>query len=306
MSRRNTCALPIFAVLVTLEACGTSHEALEKARDARYRAPFVEIWNVVTQEVHKRYVGVHLEDPNHGVIETDYRAVEDINQDVASATTQQATGGATNLSAAQTQNRPLNRVRGDAIIFRMVVKVSGPEPWGVFVDGVAAHYDPQSPLPVPYHHGVIDEPAWVQARIDNLTVAIYDRLKDFAIVEKAKIAPKKVADPTTWANLPDPVVASVVGKVRRAAGDRDTASLRGLMVPDFRWADGADASADTAIAVWSADPSALRTLAKTLDAGCATDSASGEVVCPPEPKAEVGKARFRQVGATWKLVEFVR
>jgi hypothetical protein len=95
--------------------------------------------------------------------------------------------------------------------------------------------------------------------------------------------------------------------VRKAAVDRDTAALRSHMVADFRWADGADTSAETAIAVWSADPSSMRELARTLDGGCAADAtAQGDVVCPAKEVADAGRVRFRQVGAAWKLVEFLR
>ena len=77
------------------------------------------------------------------------------------------------------------------------------------------------------------------------------------------------------------------------------------MVADFRWDEGADPSADTAVAVWSADPGAMQMLARALDGGCAPDEHK-DIVCPKAPAADTGRARFRQIAGTWKLIEFIR
>ena len=62
-------------------------------------------------------------------------------------------------------------------------------------------------------------------------------------------------DVSAWQNLSDRALAEIIAGVRKAAVDRDTAALRSFMIADFHWAEGADASAETAIAVWSARPS---------------------------------------------------
>jgi len=296
--------LPLALGLLALAGCGAAVER-DTARDARYDAPFPTIWNVVTEEVRRRYVGIHIEDAMHGIIETDYRVVTSLEQDVGGRSSTQSAAAAAGTTTSINGPR-LSQYSSDVAIFRMTVRVSGP-PWKVYIDGVAAKYDPSSPLPVPYQHGAIDEPPWVQQRIDNLTSAIYDRLKQYATKDNVKVAKKPEApvQETVWKNLADPGLVQVIRGVRTAAVDRDTSALRGFMVSDFRWADGADTSAETAVAVWSADPSALRELATALDAGCAAEG-GGDVVCPAGSGEGPRHARLRHVGASWKLVEFLR
>jgi hypothetical protein len=298
----------VFAGLFGI-GCGATIEEVRVAHEARYDTDFAKVWNVVSQEMHKRYVGIHIDDAAHGVMETDFRVVESLNQDVGATSNRQATGGTAqvlNNQGSGTKAQAYNSYSGDVAIFRMTVLVQGP-PWRVVVDGVAAKYDPGSPVPVPYHHGSIDEPPWVQQRINNLTLAIYDRLREYAIKESVKVEKAHAADVSAWQNLSDRALTETIASVRKAAIDRDMTSLRSYMIADFRFAEGADSSADTAIAIWSADPTAMRQLARALDAGCAPDAGSKtDVTCPLKETRDAGAVRFRQVGAAWKLVEFVR
>jgi hypothetical protein len=307
MSTCKPLAFALVALVALVGACGASVDEVRRAHESRYDVEFARVWNVVSQEVHKRYVGVHVDDPAHGIIETDFRVIESLAQDVGGTSNAQATGSNSTMSSGLgTQTQSYNKYTSDVAIFRMSVYVQGP-PWKVVVDGVAAKYDPGSPVPVPYHHGAIDEPPWVQQRINNLTLAIYNRLKQYAIQDTVKVESQKKTDVSAWQNLSDRALTEVIGAVRKAAVDRDTAALRSHMVADFHWADGADTSAETAIAVWSADPTSMRELARTLDGGCAADAkAQGDVVCPAKDVADAGRVRFRQVGAAWKLVEFLR
>jgi hypothetical protein len=302
------------AALAALLACGATADEVRTAHEARYNVDFAKLWNVISEETHRRYVGIHIDDPSHGILETDFRVVQSLEQDVGATSNAQATGQTSsssmsyNPAASSTTNpqRPMNSYTSDVAIFRMTVLVQGP-PWKVVVDGVAAKYDPSSPVPVPYHHGSIDEPPWVAQRIDNLTIAIYDRLKQYAVKDVKVEKAERATDVSAWQNLSDRALTEIIGKVRKAATDRDMTGLRSFMVADFRFAEGADTSADTAIAIWSADPTSMRQLARTLDAGCAPDAKKqGDVVCPSKATDEAVTVRFRQVGATWKLVEFLR
>jgi hypothetical protein len=270
---------------------------------------FNVVWGVVQEEVHRRYVGIHREDAVAGVIETDYKPVENLNQDLPMTTPVSnglySTGGMNGPIRGNLPGGTSSSNNGDTQIFRMTVQVLGP-PWKVSIEGVAAKVSPGMTLPVPYRRGAADEPAWVQARIDNLSLAIYERLKKFA-VKGAKIAvEEKKADTTIWANLSDPTAVAVIESVRKVAGQHNAAALRPFMSDDFRWDEGADASADTAVAVWAADPNILQLLTRTLDAGCATAEGTKDITCPKEPTPDTGHARFRHLGTAWKLIEFLK
>jgi hypothetical protein len=298
-------------------ACGPSVASVRAAREARYDTSFATVWDACLEEVHKRYVGIHLEDAVSGRIETDYRVIERTNEDVTSRNPSgvppvSSTGAAASTPGARTTSSLTGPSQANYVsegaIFRMTVQVYGP-PWKVIVDGVAADYKPGMAVPIIYQHGAIDEPPWVQTRMDNLSMAIYQRLKQYAVADQpvqvvSASAASEEERAKAWANL-DPAAARVVASLRKAADARDVASLRLQMIVDFHWAEGADTSADTALAVWSADPGAFRALAHTLEAGCAPD-AGGDLVCPVKSGPELGHARLRQVGATWKLVEFLR
>lgn len=293
----------ILAFLFTT-ACAASSSTIRTAHEAVYDAPFATVWNVVSEEVHKRYSALILiEDPVVGVIETNWKAIEQLDGDPAMRTAADPTGGSTGVgTTAVGQGGMLGVPAGvslynrDAALLRVSVRVKGP-PWSVVVDGQAAQYKPGFKL-IPYQRRAIDEPTWVQGRIDALAVDIYERLAQYAA--KAKPVADKVAKPAEsfWNQL-DPAAAETVAAVHKAAAARDAAALRPSMIDNFRWAAGADGSADTALALWAADPAQFTLIAQTLRSSCAT-AATGDVVCA----AEHGQARFRSVGGAWKFIEF--
>jgi len=307
-------AVALFALVAiflasAVSGCAESQNAVKAAKDARYNTTFNNVWQVVQEEVHRRYANIHREDAVAGVIETDYRSVETMSSDLSQAgPTSYANIGQSSLSRPIPSNAlpgTGNTHANENAIFRMTVQVLGP-PWKVSIDGSAAKISPGMALPVPYRRGAADEPTWVQGRIDNLSVAIYERLKKFVVTgDKVKVEEKR-ADTSAWANLSDPTAIAVIESVRKAAGQRNAEGVRPFMAPDCRWDEGADPSADTAVAVWAADPGALQMLARALDGGCNPDEHSKDIVCPKAPSADTGRARFRQVAGTWKLVEFMK
>ena len=302
-------AAVLLVVSSVLTGCAESQNAVKAARDARYNTTFNNVWLVVQEEVHRRYVNIHREDAVAGVIETDYRTVESNNADFSQAgPTAYSNIGQSSLSRPIPTNQlpgTGNTHAGENAIFRLTVQVLGP-PWKVSVDGAAAKVSPGMALPVPYRRGAADEPAWVQARIDSISVAIYERLKKFVVAGGGKVkVEQKRADTSAWSNISDPTAVAVIEGVRKAAGQRNADGVRPFMSADFRWDEGADPSADTAVAVWNADATSMQMLARALDGGCEPD-ASKDILCPKTPTAETGRARFRQVAGVWKLVEFMK
>jgi hypothetical protein len=295
-------------IVLLAAACGPSATTLETARYARYDTSFSTVWNVVVEEVRSRYPSLTFEDAVTGRIATNWRLVDTGGDDPAnrtSANTKATMGQNGPLgSQVQTQSSTLGAAPGvplgitEANLVRVMVHVKGP-PWTVNVEGQGAHYEPGLKLST-YQRGAIDEPPWVQTRVDNLTAGIYEKLKQYAMKTEAAKQVAKPVDTTAWNNVQDKGAVACIGGVRHAAASNDTRALRGFMASDFRWADGAEGSAETALAMWSADPSALRAIANTLDSGCAADAASGDVVC----SGKQAVARFHQVTAGWKFVEF--
>ena len=298
-------------VLASAAACGSSGRTLREARTAAYDVPFPTVWNAVTEEIHERFPSVLIEDPINGTIITGFVRVfggaEQGSDQLTTPVTGAGGAGPTNLAPGQT---PYGQVAFTA--FRASVSVKpverkGGPPWRVIVDGEAAQYEPGMAQIVPIKHGQADEPPWVQNRIDRITIEIHERLRAHMVkkeaLKKDQIAQKRFDD-TPWANLPDRTASPVIGEVYRAAVARDTAALRPLMVEDFRWALGADGSRETALALWSADPTKLRALSGALQAGCAAEEATGEVVCPAGG-AGPAMARFRKAEGGWKLAVFL-
>jgi hypothetical protein len=304
-------ALPL---LFFLTACGASASSLREAREASYDAPFATVWNVVVDEIHKKYPVVVIEDPTTGNLLTNWKLVQRLDLNGA-----QEVPGMTGTAQEQKQQQEQTQAQRNAggiqsrcpqasLVFRVKVRIKGP-PWRIDLDGEAAECQPDLAVLTPFRHGQPDEPQWVPGRIESLTLDIHERLKQYAIKAKVVSVPRsaiteKVQDTTPWANLPDRAAVSLVGQVHEAAMVRDAPALRKTMSEDFEWTQGADGSAETALAMFSADPTKMKQLALTIEGGCAADKASGDVVCAPEETDM--EARFRKVDGAWKFVHFAR
>jgi hypothetical protein len=158
------------ALLGVAATCGPNMARVEYAREATYNTDYAAVWNVVAAEMHARFdTLIKQEDASAGLIETRWKKVE-AERDAVSVGTDPTRGGG-------------------AMFFRMEVRVVGGPPWRVVVDGEAARYQPNLSMLTPYRHGAVDEPQWVQGRIDAFRVAVYKRLREFAPPEPGSSAP---------------------------------------------------------------------------------------------------------------------
>jgi hypothetical protein len=296
-------ALALLVALAT-GACGHSATSVRKAKNSLYDVEFAAVWNAVTEEIHERFPDVVVEDPVKGVVITGFRRMhlqDEQQRDLSSQTANQKLGPG---QTAYGQN--------PFIAFRMTAEVrsfatkKGP-PWRVIIDGEVAEYKPGLAQLIPIKHGQADEPPWVQNRIDAMVMDVHERLARYAITREIKKEDigSKTFDTTPWADLPDRAAVGVIGRVHDAALARDTAGLRATMVDDFRWGLGGEGSADTALALWAADTSKLRELARVLERGCGLEEATGEVVCPQGGAQGKAMARFKKVSGDWKFVVFL-
>lgn len=309
----SSCATSIVAAALLAFACGHSASSVRSARNSAYDAPFATVWNAVITEVRKKFSTILIEDPVRGVVITSWIRVENRDTEVSDPTTGAQSSVGANRGATGITGQQMNLTPG--MLFRMNVTVKGGNkgagPYRIEVDGEAADYRPglANEGIVPIKHGAADEPPWVSTRIENLIMAVHEQLESHVVkkdaIRKEDIA-AKVMDNLPWSNLPDPAAIRVVDTVHAAAARRDTAALRPAMADDFRWGLGADGSAETAIALWSADTSKLRDLARALEEGCALEDVTGEVVCPAAGVAKgPAMARFRKVDGAWKFVLFL-
>jgi hypothetical protein len=252
--------LVVVATLFSV-ACAASTSDLSRARTAGYRTAFAHVWNALTREMHTAFPEITEEDAVRGVIASGWRAV-------------------------------------DGAFFRMRAAVrGGPSTWTVTLEGEAAEQKPGMTLLVPFRPGAIDEPAWVRARVDRVYLNLYQTLEPHAVVVKPPHDPS--APPpmrARWSRQPA-AAAELLARVHAAARALDGHSLRGLMIDAFVWSPGSDASADRALALWSADPAVFVSLRKALEGGCLGGPGAKEVTCGP--------ATFRQVGARWWFVSFL-
>lgn len=94
-----------------------------------------------------------------------------------------------------------------------------------------------------------------------------------------------------------------IGEVNSAAQRRDYAALSSVMVSDFSWNFGGEASAMQAISEWKKQPGYLRQLAKVTRAKCVYRK-DRVVECPANAGTSF-RAGFSEFNGQWKMIYFV-
>lgn len=287
----------------------TTKKEINAAKTSAYDTDFAIVFSEALSAVRELYPNLD-EDPAAGTIRTAWHQVQfstGADQDPRSQQiTNQATGvgagGAFTTPASQTYKR---------LFIRFDVHVSGGRPWRVRVRGRASEWDPGNAQPTELRGAAT--PHWLPGRRDALMVAIYRRLKQYAVTIEEE--PEVVAedegpavDPASFGDIPADA-ATAATEIVKAVERRDLGALRARLAADVQWAIGAPGDAATAVAMWQADPEVFAALAKALRAGCrkASDTA---VQCPPEATEQPGylgwRATLEQRGDAWLLTSFVR
>ncbi len=97
--------------------------------------------------------------------------------------------------------------------------------------------------------------------------------------------------------------AIVISQVNKAAAARNVTALEQLMVPEFTWSFGADASAKQALAAWTRRPAAFRKLHEVTAKRCMLRADQG-VECPRGAGAGY-RAGFIHTAVGWRMDYFV-
>jgi hypothetical protein len=154
-------------------------------------------------------------------------------------------------------------------------------------------------------------PPWLDGRIEALQVAIYKKIKKYAVPMKEEEEPVKPedlipkTDPKAFANVP-PLAAQALANIRDALVKRDYVALRATLADDVMWSLGGAPGADTAMAMWQADAEALEAMQRVIGSGCA---GTAKVTCPPstgEPIPGAYSFVLELRGEAWKVTSFVK
>lgn len=307
-SHRITRAAALLALAALLAAC-TNKAELRAAKVSIYDADFAIVYSEVVAAVREVYPNLD-DNPATGLIATAWHKVQyNNNQDDPRNQDPAGLGGTANAGNSFTSDRSAMIRR---TFIRFDVTVLGGRPWKVRVRGKAAEWEPGNAQPSELRGAEV--PHWLAGRTEALQLAIYRRLKKYAIqVAPAELEDESVetVDRSLFGPIPEGAADAAAGIVA-SVETRDPAALRALLDDEVVWSLGAAGDADTAVAMWQADPDILIALVAVLQAGCVEggDEAAPEVVCPTAATTTPGYLEWRATlaprGKVWKLTSFVR
>lgn len=262
-----------FVLLATsLAACGANKQDIEAARNSAYDAEFAVVYSAALEATRELYP--NLDDrPAPGKIQTAWQEVQHsscaggggadcddiVNQRVMA---QQGVAGSPAAAMAGMPTRlPYKR-----FFIRFDVHVFGGRPWRVKVTGRASSWAPGAAMPVELSGS--ERPGWLAGRTQALQLAIYRRIRKYAIRMKDKTAAaeerRQKTDPTTIFKGVPRDAARLLVYLQDALAKRDYAAIKPRLASDVLWSASGDRGADAAMATWLADPIAFDAMALTL------------------------------------------
>ncbi len=300
-------------LLVSLFACSNKKE-VERAKHSLYDADFAVVYSAALEATRNLYPNLD-DNPGAGAVKTAWHQVAYANNTDDLSNTRTLTTGSTSNTLAASQGQASagmpTRLAYKRYFIRFDVSVVGGRPWRVKVVGHAAEWEPGAALPMELHGAA--RPPWLEGRTDALTLAIYKKIKSHAVPMREDVSdePKQDelprTDPKSFTGVP-PVAAKRLALLKDAVAHRDYTQLRAQVFDDVMWSLGGAPGADTALAMWQADPETLDEMAKAIEAGCGVPSGqAARVQCPTSPPA-AGKWQLvlEHRGADWKVSSFVR
>ncbi|MDQ3369764.1 MAG: hypothetical protein M3680_30460 [Myxococcota bacterium] len=291
-------------------ACGSKKD-VKIAKRSVYDADFAIIYTAALNATRDLYPTLD-DNPGPGVIKTAWHQVsyasntDDMANQRTIAAGQGVSGGA--VTPGQAAVGQPTRLAYKRFFIRFEVAVVGGRPWRVRIVGHASEWEPGNALPTELKGAA--RPPWLDGRTDALTLAIYKRIKQFAVPMKPDAEPVKPedsfpkTDPSSFKNLPA-AAATHLAQTKDALSRRDYAALRAQLADDITWSLGGAPGADTAMAMWQADTEALDAMARLIGPGCAgTDR---RITCPAgEPVAGAWQLVLELRGSAWKITSFLR
>ncbi|HEU0034125.1 MAG TPA: hypothetical protein VFQ53_26035 [Kofleriaceae bacterium] len=299
----------IVAGLAALAGCRNKKD-VEHAKHSVYDTDFAVVYSAALDATRELYPNLD-DNPGNGAIKTAWHQVSYANnQDELANQRTLASGqgvGGQNVGGQANAGMP-TRLAYKRYFIRFDVTVAGGRPWRVKVIGHASEWEPGNAMPTELRGAA--KPPWLDGRTDALTLAIYKRIKSFAVPMKEEVVEAKPednlpkTDPKAFGNVP-PAAAKRLAELKDAVVLRNYGTLRAQLWDDLEWSLGGDPNADTALAMWQADPESLDAMARLITGGCAGDAK--RVTCPPGER-QPGKWQLvlELRGDQWKVASFVK
>ena len=312
--KRITFAIAVAAGVLTAGCTSAKHEIVE-AKHSLYDTDFAVVYSAALDATRILYPNID-DSPGNGQIKTAWHQVQyasDPNQDIAGrsiSTSPMGTGGtgAGGTSPAAAAAGMSTRLAYKRYYVRFDVSVIGGRPWRVKVVGHASEWEPGAAMPTELRGPA--RPSWLDPRVDALRVAIHQKVKPYRVAMKEEadeVAKPKVehADPAQFTNVPAGA-AKALALVKDVLGKRDYAGLRPVLADDVVWNAGAVPSAETAMAMWQADPDSFESMVKLIGAKCAADGEK-RVTCPGDvPPVGQWQLVLEPRGESWRITQFMR
>ena len=302
------CHRIIFFVALLAIACGDKKQ-VEYAKRSVYDTDFAVVYNAALNATRELYPQLQ-DNPGPGKISTAWHQVNygNTQDDISNQRTlAQSQGVNPNAGLGARMAGTPTRLAYKRYFIRFDVTVAGGRPWRVKVVGHASEWEPGAALPSDLRGP--QRPSWLDGRIEALQVAIYKRIKKFAIPMKEEIKttpedeiPK--TDPTLFAGVP-PAAAKRLAAIKDALVKRDYVALRPLLDDNIVWSLGGGTGADVAIATWQADPGMLDAMHAVIGGGCASEG-DKKVSCPGGPAKPGAYQLLLELRGDWKVTSFVR
>ncbi len=300
---------------IALAACGSaSKKEIAAAKHSLYDTDFAVVYSAALEATRDLYPNLD-DNPGPGRIQTAWHQVQFSNCAGAGSTCdelvqsstvpgQPPMGGPGMVGGMPTQ------LAYKRYFVRFDIVIAGGRPWRVRVTGHASSWDPGAAMPVEMRGAA--KPPWLDPRTDSLRVAIYRKIKKYAITSRTEdevvvrgdddSTPK--TDPATFKGVPAGA-AKALAALKDAIGKRDYAALRPQLADAVLWSLGGGTGADAAMAMWQADPANFDTMTALL-AVCAADG-DKRVTCPAgAPKPGQYQLILEPRGTAWKLTSFVK
>jgi hypothetical protein len=299
----------IFCAVLLLGACSNKKE-VQSAKRSLYDTDFAVVYSAALDVTRDLYPTIN-DNPGPGKISTAWHQVSYANnQDDLSNQRVLSQGQGVQPGAgpgAQMVGVP-TRLAYKRFFIRFDVSVIGGRPWRVKVVGHASEWEPGAAMPSELRGA--QRPAWLDGRIDALQVAIYKRIKQFAVPMKEEVevvaeGDVRKTDPAQFAGVPAGA-AKRLAAIKDSLARRDYAALRPQLDDNVVWSLGGGTGADVALATWQADPATFETMAEVIAAGCVASGAK-QVQCPAGD-LQPGKWQLllAEAKGDWKVTSFMR
>jgi hypothetical protein len=302
-----------FLVAAALVGC-TNRKDVESAKHSLYDTDFAVVYGAALEATRDLYPNLD-DSPGRGAIRTSWHQVQfannqdDLaNQQVVAHTQDPNISNTGGTSPAASAGGMPTRLAYKRFFIRFDVLVAGGRPWRVKVTGHASEWEPGAALPTELHG--MAKPAWLEGRTEALQLAIFKRIRNFAIPmkpeEAAKTEDENKTDPAMFTGVPAGA-AKRLAAIKDALGKRDYDGLRAQIADDVVWSLGGAPDLNTAMATWQADPDAFESMGKLVgSAACAADG-DKKVKCPAEaPPPGKYQLVIELRGDAWKVTSFAK